>query len=219
VKTEEEKKQRAISRTLAWRAANMEKHKEYQKSYREKNKEKCKLAQRKYRKENIEYVREYDRNRRKSDSEKFIKRDMARYEKNKTLFLERKRAEYAENKDKYKVRNKVNYVKHNDKIKEYRIKNADKYASLARAWAKNHPERVKATNANRRAIKLQATPSWSEKELISRLYVEANKYGWHVDHVVPLRGKTVCGLHVHANLQVLESTENVSKGNRHWPDM
>ena len=79
--------------------------------------------------------------------------------------------------------------------------------------------------AKRRAAKLQATPAWADLAAIKAVYAEAVRletlHGtpYHVDHIVPLQGATVCGLHVHANLQVLPGPENSSKGARRWPDM
>lgn len=83
-------------------------------------------------------------------------------------------------------------------------------------------ERAKA--ATRRATRLLATPSWVDGDAVLAFYAEANRLSiekgtvHHVDHIVPLQSKTVCGLHCEANLQVLPGAENISKSNRRWPD-
>lgn len=68
-------------------------------------------------------------------------------------------------------------------------------------------------------------PSWAEREKIDDYYFAADFLSmvtgewYHVDHIVPLQGKTVCGLHNEFNLQVIEGSENQSKSNLRWPDM
>ena len=82
-----------------------------------------------------------------------------------------------------------------------------------------------AREESRDGMVKKATPIWSEREAIETVYRMAAKlsalYGvrFHVDHIVPIKSDVVCGLHVHANLQVLEASENSRKSNRHWPDM
>lgn len=72
----------------------------------------------------------------------------------------------------------------------------------------------------RRAILLQRQPAWADVDAIRLIYAEAIEktlrtgIQHHVDHIIPLRGKTVCGLHVDANLQVLEWSENLEKFNK-----
>lgn len=83
----------------------------------------------------------------------------------------------------------------------------------------NRPHRAAEEN-KRRAKKLQRTPAWADLKKIEKVYEEARFMTllmgepYHVDHVVPLRGRRVSGLHVHNNLQILPGIENVRKGNR-----
>ena len=83
-----------------------------------------------------------------------------------------------------------------------------------------HLAAVRAESANRRARQLQATPAWADRAAIRAVYVMAldkeRRTGirQHVDHVIPLRGRIVSGLHVAENLQVLPARANVAKGNR-----
>jgi hypothetical protein len=63
----------------------------------------------------------------------------------------------------------------------------------------------------------QATTAWSDKREIAKLYREARKTGHHIDHVIPLKNKYVCGLHVALNLQPLSETENRKKSNTLLP--
>ena len=110
-------------------------------------------------------------------------------------------------------------------------KNKQRFISKAKSWAQANPEKVKAAanaygkrnqgqknarTAMYRAAKIQATPKWLTKDQIkamSDMYKNCPK-GFHVDHIMPLRGVDVCGLHVPWNLQYLPGVENMSKGNR-----
>lgn len=90
-------------------------------------------------------------------------------------------------------------------------------------WAKRHPHKANARWAMRHAQKLMATPSWLTKEQMKEIelvYAHAQAASkalgekHSVDHIIPLRGENVRGLHVPWNLQVLSATENSAKGKR-----
>ena len=87
-------------------------------------------------------------------------------------------------------------------------------------WAQENKGPRNAINAKRRARKLQATPAWADQEAIKAIYAEARRLEdvlgipMHCDHVVPLQGELVCGLHVETNLQVIPAALNVRKSNK-----
>lgn len=98
--------------------------------------------------------------------------------------------------------------------------NRDKCNLAFKRWAsKNKPARS-ANTMKRYADKSNATPSWanmffiSEAYNLARLRTQITGIKWHVDHVVPLRSKVVCGLHVEVNLQVIPAIENIKKNNK-----
>ncbi len=106
---------------------------------------------------------------------------------------------------------------------EWRKNNIDKYRASQSQSKKNNSAKVNSRNAKRRADKLQRTPSWITKDdlwLITEAYelakLRTKHFGfvWHVDHIIPLKGKLVSGLHVPLNLQVIEGKENMRKNNR-----
>ena len=87
----------------------------------------------------------------------------------------------------------------------------------------NRPKRNSFT-AKRKAAKLNRTPPWLNKEhlqqiedlyLIAKMFQMYTGQEYHVDHVIPLQGKNVSGLHTPWNLQVLPAKENLIKGNKH----
>ena len=61
----------------------------------------------------------------------------------------------------------------------------------------------------------QQTPKWADKEKIRTIYKRAKRLGKVVDHIIPLKGKTVSGLHVHNNLRVVTRHTNAKKGNKY----
>lgn len=91
-------------------------------------------------------------------------------------------------------------------------------------WSDSERSRLKGKKdtAKRRAIKLKALPSWLndfDKFVIGEMYETAQRRSkvtgikWHVDHIVPLQGDNVCGLHVPCNLQVIPAVQNLRKSN------
>lgn len=144
------------------------------------------------------------------------------------------RAQYMQGYRKAKADQLMSYAaKYRDENREkiktaydaWRKENPEKVIAATLAWQAANREKVNATAMARKAAKLRAVPKWASQEAMQSFYDFATWVSgiigepYHVDHIVPLKGKSVCGLHCEANLQILHYRENFSKGNRSWPDM
>ena len=122
-----------------------------------------------------------------------------------------------------------NYEKVLQANKAYRERQGEKLKELDRQrnaeWRQQNKGKRRANHAHRKATIIRATPKWADPQRMAEFYAAADFLGmvtgeWHhVDHIVPLRSRKVCGLHCEQNLQVLPAVANMRKSNRHWPDM
>jgi 5-methylcytosine-specific restriction endonuclease McrA len=118
---------------------------------------------------------------------------------------------------------KETLVKHDKNKILWAKANPIKRKNSCSKWQKLNPAKNCALSAKRHASKIQRTPQWLTPAQISEiqaLYVKAKqleiKTGikHHVDHIIPLRGENVSGLHVPWNLQVLTASQNQLKSNK-----
>jgi len=105
------------------------------------------------------------------------------------------------------------------KSREYIAANPEKNTRYKNKWAKNNKGYVAANWKKRDKAIRKATPKWCDINAIAKVYEkrilldEKTGIQHHVDHIVPLRGKNICGLHVPWNLQIITADENLRKGN------
>lgn len=106
-----------------------------------------------------------------------------------------------------------------EKIKnaQYRITNAENIVEYRKKHYIDNRAYYIHKNALRRAVLLKATPPWADLSKIKEIYRNCPE-GWHVDHVIPLQGDLVCGLHVETNLKPVPAKENLAKGNKYTVD-
>lgn len=111
--------------------------------------------------------------------------------------------------------------------KAYYYANIEFMREKSKKYQQAHKAIVNANSAKKRAVKLKATPEWLTTEQyndIKSFYYAAKQLEletsikYHVDHIVPLQGNNVCGLHVPWNLQILSAVDNISKSNKHFED-
>lgn len=108
------------------------------------------------------------------------------------------------------------------RTRKWMEKNRDKVNAATRRWSANNSHKSRAKYARYKASKLQRTPKWLTNEDFRKIQLEYELAAWcskvtgekyHVDHIIPLRGKMVSGLHVPSNLQVILMADNLKKHN------
>jgi hypothetical protein len=108
----------------------------------------------------------------------------------------------------------------NRRVQEWRKENREKHRQQTDRYYSKNPHKALARDAKRRAAKRNRLPIWADVDQIEQIYKQAAELTaetgipHEVDHILPLQGKTVSGLHVHNNLQILTQFENRSKGNK-----
>lgn len=152
-------------------------------------------------------------------------------------FKENRAAYLASNRERINAQARESYWRNPEagaeRAKRHREKNRDHLAAAAKAWRLANPEQVKANRdawfaarpgyvnergMRRYASKLRQTPAWADLAAIREVYAlaaefKAAGFDVHVDHIVPLKGKRVSGLHVQGNLRVCLAKHNREKSN------
>jgi len=110
-----------------------------------------------------------------------------------------------------------------NKDREYAIKNPAARKASREKWDKSNPGRANAAKTKNKLERQMRVPAWLTEDdqwIIAQAYelakIRTRMFGfqWHVDHIIPLKGRKVSGLHVPTNLQVIPWKDNLRKGSR-----
>jgi 5-methylcytosine-specific restriction endonuclease McrA len=121
-----------------------------------------------------------------------------------------------ENPEKHKIQHAI-------RSKKYAQANKQTIYESHKKYRQSNKAKILSWTRKRQANKLNATPKWlTEQHFIDMeckysvaQMLTLNDYEpYQVDHIIPLQGKTVCGLHVPWNLQIITATQNRKKGNK-----
>lgn len=198
---------------------NPEKLKRKLKCWKDRNKEKVSEYNKKAHKnwysnpDNKKKKAEYGRARRKSAPDYERKRQKRWRDENLEAAKEGERQRYLRNRD-----------SRLESTRRWRQANVEYRREYERLYRLENPEKIMRHVYIRRLNRMQASPDWADHLLIRSIYKRAQEktkttgIAHHVDHIYPLQGGNVCGLHVPGNLRIVTAEENLSKGNK-FPEL
>ena len=208
---------RACTRANSKRVAleNPEKAKERQARWYAENKDRAAARHKEWREKNPGKASEYCAKWREKNPGKNAECSRRWYAANREQALLSDKKARQENLEKFLIRERESYRKR-----------AEQRSEDGKAWRKNNRPRVAYLASRRRSALALRTPPWLTIEELCEMSgffdsaaqkTDETGVPHHVDHIVPLRGKTVSGLNVPWNLQVIPAIENLKKSNRHEP--
>ena len=185
----------------------------YKREYYQKNKEKIKARTKKWREDN---------------RDRYLETNHKYYSENKEKILTKTKEWQNTNKDRRKIiwtryrEKNIDRARANEAA--YRERKREECNARIREWKSANKAKIAVYWSFRSKRARSALPAWADLDAIRLIYTEAKERRdggerCHVDHIVPLVSKTVCGLHCEANLLIIPDLENMKKGNRYWPDM
>jgi len=142
-----------------------------------------------------------------NNAEKILSYQASYREKNKELIAQKRKLRAEANKEYARM---------------YRINNKDKVRETKKKYVESVRSHINCYAATRRAEKEQRTPKWltfidferiKNEYRLAEIQTKLTGEPWHVDHIIPLKGKTVSGLHVPSNLRAIRGSENMKKHN------
>ena len=154
----------------------------------------------------------------------------ARLSKCKMCEKEKGKIDRENNKEYYIEYRKNNIHYDSDYYKKRYIKDRDKILERCKKYRENNKGKISAASRRYTLSKIQRTPAWADLKAIEDVYIDCEELNlaaktagcteiFVVDHIIPLRGKLVSGLHIETNLQIITAAQNAEKSNKFDPKL